>query len=720
MTSHRSERVRVLAVTADPSFASSCERHLGDHDHLTVTTVETVGEAIERLAGDSGVDCIVSDHDLPDTDGLAFLEAVRTQAPMLPLVLFTSEGNEEIASHAISADVTEYLIKGRHDDQWDRLATLVVDAVDYHRSRQDLFDPETRATTLLDAANDMITVVRDGHCEYVNATGLDLLALDDRTQAAGHPIESWLSPPDGRDLAASLATVQSGDQPVEQFETTLTTSEDRELSVEVTATRVRWSDGPATVLVVRDIDDRRADEQMLRQFRRAVEAAGHAIYMTDPDGTITYVNPAFEEMTGYDSDDVLGKTPAVLSSGTMSEEYYEDLWSTITSGDVWEEEIRDRRQSGALYYAHQTIAPLTDDDGEVVSYVAIQNDTTEQRRRESQLRQYEHAIEGASELIAAVDHDYQFLFANESYRQFHGMDPESVTETRLIDLLAPEQFEAVEPYLDRGFEGETVQFRATRTRSGRSDHTFNVQYTPLTDESGTIQGLVATMRDVTEQVEREQQLASLDRLLRHNLHNALNVIRGRAEIIDARASKEVAELAAPIEDAVERLLTQANKEREIVELLTEPPTHATLDLTQIVTDLVAELEAEHADAEIAVDVDDGLQLTTAGEIERAIRELVENAVVHSDRDHPEVSVVGRQTAGSVEITVTDDGPGIPAREREVITEDSSIEPLLHSSGMGLWLVKRIVTAVDGTLQFDDAEPRGSVVTLVVPGGSRAE
>ncbi|QCD67285.1 PAS domain S-box protein (plasmid) [Halomicrobium mukohataei] len=404
MTTHRSERVRVLAVTADPSFASSCERHLGEHDSLTVTTAGTVGEAIERLAGDRGVDCIVSDHDLPDTDGLAFLESVRTKSPMLPFVLFTSEGTEEIASHAISADVTEYLVKGRHDDQWDQLATLVVDAVDYHRSQQGLFDPETRATTLLDAANDMISVVRDGQCKYVNATGLDLLALDDRGQAADRPIESWLSPPDGRDLTASLAAVQSGDQPVEQFEATLTTSEDRELSVEVTATRVRWSDGPATVLVVRDIDERRADEQMLRQFQRAVEAAGHAIYMTDPDGTITYVNPAFEEMTGYDSDDVLGKTPAILSSGTMSEEYYEDLWSTITSGDVWEEEIRDRRQSGALYYAHQTIAPLTDDDGEVVSYVAIQNDTTEQRRRESQLRQYEHAIEGASELIAAVDY----------------------------------------------------------------------------------------------------------------------------------------------------------------------------------------------------------------------------------------------------------------------------------------------------------------------------
>ncbi|MFB6122300.1 MAG: PAS domain S-box protein [Haloferacaceae archaeon] len=465
---------------------------------------------------------------------------------------------------------------------------------------------------------------------------------------------------------------------------------------------------------ITDVTERREYEQKLRRFRRAVEAAGHAIYMTDPDGAITYVNPAFERITGYDGDEAIGRTPSLLRSGEMSDEYYEALWATISAGDVWEEAIRDRRKSGELYHAHQTIAPLTDGEGEIEAYVAIQTDVTEQKERETQLQQYERAVEGSAELIAAIDDDYRYLFANEAYREFYGFDADSVRSRRLPEVIGAETFEAVEPYVEQVLAGRTVQYRMTRARPTRPDRTFEIRYSPLTDEAGEVWGAVAMMRDVTERIERERHLVSLDRMLRHNLRNELNVIQGQAETIARQAPDDIAELAGVIEDAAERVLAQAAKEREIVDVLVEPSTPATLNLADVVDEAVASLRSDYPHAEITTEIPEELTVTTVPEIEYAVHELVENALSHVEGRPPEVDVTARYDDETVELGVADNGPGIPPQERAVIVDGSEIEPLLHSNGMGLWLVKRIANRADGTIRFEEREPRGSVVTVVLP------
>lgn len=107
-----------------------------------------------------------------------------------------------------------------------------------------------------------------------------------------------------------------------------------------------------------DITERREREAAARLFRRAVHNAGHGVYITDREGTIEYTNPAFERITGYDSNEAIGQRPSILKSGAMNEEYYEDLWATITEGSIWHEVVENRQKSGETYYADQTIAPF--------------------------------------------------------------------------------------------------------------------------------------------------------------------------------------------------------------------------------------------------------------------------------------------------------------------------------------------------------------------------
>lgn len=127
-------------------------------------------------------------------------------------------------------------------------------------------------------------------------------------------------------------------------------------------------------------------------IEQAVEHAADAILVTDSAGTIEYVNAAFEELTGYERAEAVGRTPRILKSGEQDEAYYERMWETILDGDVWEEEIVNRAKSGERFIAHQTIAPVTDADGTVHTFVGIQRDVTERRRFESHIEASEAAL----------------------------------------------------------------------------------------------------------------------------------------------------------------------------------------------------------------------------------------------------------------------------------------------------------------------------------------
>ena len=131
----------------------------------------------------------------------------------------------------------------------------------------------------------------------------------------------------------------------------------------------------------------------LRGFRKAIEHAGHAIFLTDTDGTIEYANPAVESVTGYEPDEVLGENPRLWQSGKHDDEFYTGLWERIESGAVWDGEITNRRKSGELCWVDTTIAPITDDDGAVDRYVAVERDITDRKERELRIEAQNERLE---------------------------------------------------------------------------------------------------------------------------------------------------------------------------------------------------------------------------------------------------------------------------------------------------------------------------------------
>lgn len=155
---------------------------------------------------------------------------------------------------------------------------------------------------------------------------------------------------------------------------------------------------------VQDITERKRAEERLRKLVCAVEQAPVAIVIADRSGNIEFANPHFVQVSGYSLDEVVGKSPRILKSGSMAPENYRQLWETITAGGVWRGIFHNRRKDGTLFWETATIAPLRNDAGEITHFVAVKEDVTEKRLMEAKLLRAQR-VESIGSLASGIAHD---------------------------------------------------------------------------------------------------------------------------------------------------------------------------------------------------------------------------------------------------------------------------------------------------------------------------
>ncbi|MFA6310169.1 MAG: EAL domain-containing protein [Sterolibacterium sp.] len=140
----------------------------------------------------------------------------------------------------------------------------------------------------------------------------------------------------------------------------------------------RQAAAAAVAVPGRDADTRKLEEQ-LKTLSRAIEQCPVSVVITDPAGNIQYVNPKFEQLTGYASAEAIGCNPRILSSGDKPADEYRGLWATILSGQTWRGEFHNRRKDGTLFWEQATISPILDEQGTLVHFVAVKEDITERK-----------------------------------------------------------------------------------------------------------------------------------------------------------------------------------------------------------------------------------------------------------------------------------------------------------------------------------------------------
>lgn len=182
-----------------------------------------------------------------------------------------------------------------------------------------------------------------------------------------------------------------------------------EIGTGLTSAELVELDGlPWAISATIDITEQKRAEANMRSLATAIEQAGETIVITDLSGAIQYCNPAFEKVTGYSRQEVIGQNPRFLKSGKHHADFYAQLWGTITEGRVWSGRLINKKKDGFLYEEDATISPIRDASGKISGFVAVKRDVTEWRQLEDQLRQAQK-LESIGRLAGGVAHDFNNL-----------------------------------------------------------------------------------------------------------------------------------------------------------------------------------------------------------------------------------------------------------------------------------------------------------------------
>lgn len=175
--------------------------------------------------------------------------------------------------------------------------------------------------------------------------------------------------------------------------------------VEVYSSCVDVDGKPYLHSIIHDVTERKKMEAERTRWLTAIEQAGDVVLITDAEGIIQYVNPAFETVTGYTREEAVGKKPGILKSGRQDEAFYRKMWATLKAGRRWSGRMVNKKKDGTLYTEEATITPVKDAEGKIVNYVAVMRDITEKLKLEEQFHQAQR-LESVGRLAGGVAHDY--------------------------------------------------------------------------------------------------------------------------------------------------------------------------------------------------------------------------------------------------------------------------------------------------------------------------
>jgi PAS domain S-box-containing protein len=180
------------------------------------------------------------------------------------------------------------------------------------------------------------------------------------------------------------------------------------VDIEKTISKITLNGREVLLETMTDISARKKTETELRRLSTAIEQSPEAVVIADPAGTIQYVNPAFETITGYTRAEAIGKNPRILKSGEHHADFYTDLWKTIRSGQTWEGRFINRHKNGSLYTEEASISPVCDANNGITGFVAIKRDITAELAREEQFR-HSQKMESIGQLAGGIAHDLNNL-----------------------------------------------------------------------------------------------------------------------------------------------------------------------------------------------------------------------------------------------------------------------------------------------------------------------
>jgi two-component system NtrC family sensor kinase len=484
-------------------------------------------------------------------------------------------------------------------------------------------------------------------------------------------------------------------------------------------------------------------DDLLQLQVMAVDAAANAIVITDHEGIILSVNPAFTRLTGFSAEEAIGHTPGILKSGAQDPDMYRELWATIRAGRVWRGRLVNRRKDGSQYTEEQTITPVTGEGGVVTHFIAVKQDVTEFREVSERLQArddlFRLLLENALDIITILDVDGTIRYESPSVRRILGYEPHELEGRNALAFMPEEDVQRAVAVLAelRATPGGTATLEFSFRHRDGSWRILEAVGRNMLDHP-LLAGVLINSRDVTERrrIEEElarqraariqnEKLADMGTLLAgvaHELNNPLTVVTGYSSILrqtlgDGPSRERIDRIASAAERCVrivrnflalarqhplERQLVRPNQiVREAVELLAYP---LRVDNVEVRLDLADDLPTLWADPH---------------QLHQVVVNLVTNAhhAMHGGTAARRLTIRTRfdAAAARVSLEVCDTGPGIPAEVLGRIFEPFfTTKPVGQGTGLGLSLCQGIVEGHGGTIRAGSTLGEGAVFTIELP------
>jgi two-component system cell cycle sensor histidine kinase/response regulator CckA len=495
----------------------------------------------------------------------------------------------------------------------------------------------------------------------------------------------------------------------------------------------------------------RQSEGLLRKMMRAVEQSADSIVITDTNGIIEYVNPAFRSITDYSFEEAIGRTHSMLKSGMHPPEFYDNLWRTIRSGNAFRAEFINRKKDGILYYVDQTISPVHDETGKITHFVSTGRDVTHRKQMELSLKaseeKYRNLIDSAPDAIFTMSAEGRFLSLNKGFERITGWKWEEWIGNVFLDIIHPEDRQIAQELFLRGIGGEDLPIKEYRILTSSNTYVVVEVLTTFVRNDGAVQSVIGIARNITDRKQLEEHLRQVQKMdsigtlaggIAHDFNNILGIILGHTEMLrrnNLSHDKHSSSLEI-IQKSVDRgrflvrqILTFARHSKispvdisvneeihQLVKMLSEtiPRTIALkTDLSQDTPVIsIDPTQLHQALLNLSVNARDTI-------IERMERETLQGMISFSTCVI-ESGLIRKKFPAAlnkryVAVSVSDNGMGMSREVRKRIFDPFfTTKGVGHGTGLGLAVVYGVAETHQGFIDVESASNAGTTFTLYFP------
>ena len=479
------------------------------------------------------------------------------------------------------------------------------------------------------------------------------------------------------------------------------------------------------------------NKEHLSKLIHSIEHGSRSVIITDAEGCIQYVNPAFVKITGFAKEEAIGKNPRILKSGETPQGQYKQLWETIASGNEWEGEFHNRKKTGEYYWVFATISPMKNEEGTITHFIGIQREITERKRKEVRFNAF---VKSTADALIAIDEQGVVELFNPAAEKMFGYKKEEVVGQNVI-MLMPESYrkkheDGLKGYLSTGkariLGTGPIELEALR-KDGKA---FPIELTigdARLDEYFTFIGII---RDITERKWAEQKLIhSMEELSRsnaelqqfayvasHDLQEPLRMITSYTKLLERRYKDKLDsnanEYIAFAVDGAMRMQQLINDLLAYSRVTSRTSNFEPVNCTEVFDRVAKNLKIALEESGAAI-THDHLPVVMAdpSQLTQLFQNLIGNALKFRGEAPPRVHISAEKKKDKWIFSVSDNGIGIDPQYYDrifIVFQRLHGKEDYPGSGIGLSICKKIVERHSGRIWLKSEQGKGATFYFSLP------